>query len=119
METVRVAGPGVSRLGPVPLRDDLVLGEEVDDRPALRLDVGELRGLHAAEWQIGDGSRNADIDADHAGLGLELEFAGVVAVLRVDLGGRRIIKKKNSSDRRLKRRRIEEDLDRAEDLRLV
>src|SRR5258706_10362232 len=108
-----------SGFGPVALGDDLVLCEEIDDRPALRLDVGELRRLHAAERQVGDRGGDADVDADHSHLRLELELARVVAVLGVDRRAVAVLVVVDDPDGLVERRGLEDHLHRPEDLGLV
>ncbi len=73
----------MSRLGPVALGDDFLLGEEVDDCLSLGLYVGEQGCFYAAERQVRCGRRYSDVDADHSGLDLELELTRVVAVLGI------------------------------------
>jgi hypothetical protein len=50
------------------------------------VDIAEERCLPAAEAVVGDGHRDGHVDADHAGLDLELELPSRAPVAREDGG---------------------------------
>jgi len=55
------------------------LGVELDAFLALEVQVAEERIVPTTEWKVGEGSRDAYVDANHAGAHVSAEFAGGLA----------------------------------------
>ena len=79
----RVVEGVVGRAEPARQRH-LAAGVKVDSLDSLDVQVAEERLVPASEWETSHGRRNANVDADHAGVEMLLELTRCVPAARED-----------------------------------